>query len=77
MSALDIPPPPAPWEGRRVVQLARQADAAALRSTLRPPRPAWRSALIALPMVVLVVLMLAAVFGPLLASATLALVAAR
>ena len=77
MSDLDIPSPPVPWEGRRLVQIARQEDAAALRRTLRPGRSAWRSVLIALPMVLLVLIILASVFGPLLAQATLALVAAR
>lgn len=61
MSPLNIPPPPQPWEGRRLVQVARQEDAAALRRTLRPHRAAWRRALLASPAVALAVLALALV----------------
>lgn len=60
-SPLAIPPPPAPWEGRRLVQIARQADTAALRRTLRPRRSVWCRALIASPVVALAFLALALV----------------
>lgn len=36
MSALDIPPPPRPWQASRPVQIARAMDAEAMRRTLRP-----------------------------------------
>lgn len=77
MSALDIPPPPVPWEGRRLVQVARQEDAAALRATLRPRRNAWRSVLLALPALLFLAVVLAIMVAPLLPLAGLALVAAR
>lgn len=76
LSTIDIPSPPRPWRSSPA-SIARDADIAALRRTLRPSSGVLRRLLIALPIVVLVVVVLASVFAPLLISATLTLAAAR